>query len=118
VLSLVALRYVEKATLSEGMRWVVCLAFPAAVLMALAFFLLSFSSEAREPNVMIYLTYVAGVVLAVGLPRAPDAACSIRDKNQAGACGRVLDILSRSRPSENTSSTTFVNKGKEKGRGS
>jgi hypothetical protein len=40
VLSLVALRYVDKASLSEGMRWVVRLAFPAvAVLMALAFFL-------------------------------------------------------------------------------
>ena len=30
VLSLVALRYVDEATLSEGMRWLVRLAFPAA----------------------------------------------------------------------------------------
>jgi hypothetical protein len=68
VLSLVALRYVDEATLSEGMRWVVRLAFPAAaVLMALAFFLSVLSPEATEPNVMIYLAYVAGLLLAVGL---------------------------------------------------
>jgi hypothetical protein len=68
VLSLVTLRYVDEATLSEGMRWVVRLAFPAAaVLMALAFFLSVLSPEATEPNAMIYLAYVAGVVLAVGL---------------------------------------------------
>src|SRR5918995_1829641 len=46
VLSLVALRYVDEATLSEGMKWVVRLAFPAAaILMALAFFLSVLSSE-------------------------------------------------------------------------
>jgi hypothetical protein len=68
VLSLVTLRYVDEATLSEGMRWVVRLAFPtAAVLMALAFFLSALSKQVREPNAMIYLAYVAGVVLAVGL---------------------------------------------------
>jgi hypothetical protein len=68
VLSLVALRYVDEATLSEGMRWVVRLAFPAAaVLMALAFFLSVLPPEATEPNVMIYLAYVAGLLLAVGL---------------------------------------------------
>jgi len=44
---------------------VVGIAFPPApVLMALGFFL---AEEAREPNGPIYLTYVAGVVLAVGL---------------------------------------------------
>ena len=68
VLALVALRYVDETTLSESMRWVVRLAFPAAaVLMALAFFLSVLSPEATEPNAMIYLAYVAGVVLAVGL---------------------------------------------------
>ena len=68
VLTLVALRYVDEATLSERMRWVVRLAFPvAAVLMALAFFLSVLSPKATEPNAMIYLAYVAGVVLAVGL---------------------------------------------------
>jgi hypothetical protein len=51
VLSLVALRYVDEATLSEEMRWVVHLDFPAAaVLMALGFFLSVLSEEATEPN--------------------------------------------------------------------
>jgi hypothetical protein len=68
VLSLVALRYVDEATLSEGMRWVVRLAFPAAaLLMPLAFFLSVLSPEATEPNALIYLAYAAGIVLAVGL---------------------------------------------------
>jgi hypothetical protein len=68
VLSLVALRYVDEANLSEGLRWVVRLAFPvAAVLMALAFFLSVIPEDAREPNGMIYLAYVAGLLLAVGL---------------------------------------------------
>ena len=68
VLSLVALRYVDEATLSEGMRWVVRLSLPAAaVLMPLGFFLSVLPPEATEPNGLIYLTYVAGVVLAVGL---------------------------------------------------
>ena len=68
VLALVALRYVDEATLSEGMRWVVRLAFPvAAILVALAFFLSALSPQATEPNALIYLAYVAGVVLAVGL---------------------------------------------------
>jgi hypothetical protein len=68
VLSLVALRYVDEATLSEGMRWVVRIAFPAAaLLMPLAFFLSVLSPEATEPNALIYQAYVAGVVLAVGL---------------------------------------------------
>ena len=68
VLSLVTLRYVDETSLSEGMKWVVRLAFPvAAVLMALGFFLSVLSEDATEPNAMIYLTYVAGIVLAVGL---------------------------------------------------
>ncbi len=35
--------------------------------MPLAFFLSVLSPEATEPNAMIYLAYVAGAVLAVGL---------------------------------------------------
>ena len=68
VLSLVALRYVDEAALSEGMRWVVRLAFPvAALLMPLAFFLSVLSPEATQPNALISLAYVGGVVLAAGL---------------------------------------------------
>jgi high-affinity Fe2+/Pb2+ permease len=66
---LVAPRYVDEATLSERMRWVVRVAFPA-VLMASGFFLSVLSPEATEPNAMIYLAYVAGLlVLGVGLIR-------------------------------------------------
>jgi hypothetical protein len=68
VLSLVALRYVDEAALSEGMKWLVRLAFPAAaILMPLAFFLSVLSPDATEPNALIHLAYVGGVVLAVGL---------------------------------------------------
>ena len=68
VLSLVALRYVDEATLSEGMKWVVRLAFPAAAIWTpAAFFLSVLSPEATEPNALIYLAYVGGVVLAAGL---------------------------------------------------
>jgi hypothetical protein len=43
-------------------------AFPiAAVLMALGFFLSVPSPEATEPNGLINLTFVAGLLLAVGL---------------------------------------------------
>ena len=35
--------------------------------MALGFFLAVLSEESREPSALICLTYVAGVVLAVGL---------------------------------------------------
>ncbi len=58
----------DEATISEGIRWVVRLALPAAVvLMPLGFFLSVLSPEATEPNALIYLTYAAGVVLAGGL---------------------------------------------------
>ena len=44
------------------------IAFPAAaILMPLAFFLSVLSPEATEPNAMIYLAYVAGIVLAMRL---------------------------------------------------
>ena len=68
VLSLVALRYVDEATLSEGMRWVVRLSLPAAaILMPSAFFLSMVSPEATQPSALIYLAYVGAVSLAVGL---------------------------------------------------
>lgn len=68
VLSLVALRYVDEATLSEGLKWVVRLAFPAAaILTPAAFFLSVLSPQATEPNALISLAYVGGVILAAGL---------------------------------------------------
>jgi hypothetical protein len=68
VLSLVALRYVDEAALSEGMRWVVRLSLPvAAILMPLAFFLSVLSPEATEPNALINIAYLGGISLAVGV---------------------------------------------------
>ena len=68
VLSLVALRYVDEATLSEGMRWVVRLSLSAAaILMPSAFFLSMVSPKATQPSALIYLAYVGAVSLAVGL---------------------------------------------------
>jgi hypothetical protein len=59
---------VDEVSLSEGMRWVVCLVFPAAaILMPFALFLSVLSPEATEPNALITLAFVVGVVLAVGL---------------------------------------------------
>jgi hypothetical protein len=69
VLSLVALRYVDEAALSERMRWVVRLAFPAAaLLMSLAFFLSVLSPDATEPNALISLAYVGGDRAGRGAP--------------------------------------------------
>lgn len=78
ILSLVALRYVDEAKLTERTRGTVRWAFPvAAVLMPLAFFLSVLDPGATEPNALIYLAYLGGVVLiaatltlAVGLLRA------------------------------------------------
>jgi len=61
VLSLVALRYVDEAALSEGMRSLVRLSLPAAAILLPAAFCLSvLSPEAREPNALIYLAYIGG----------------------------------------------------------
>jgi hypothetical protein len=68
VLSLVTLRYVDEATLPEGLKTLVRHSIPAAaILLPLAFFLSVLSPEATEPNAMIYLAYVGAVSLAVGL---------------------------------------------------
>jgi len=68
VLSLVALRYVDEATLSDGWKHVVRSFIPAAaILLPMAFFFSVLTSEAREPNGFIYLAYVGAVVLATGV---------------------------------------------------
>lgn len=78
VLSLVALRYVDEAKLTERTRATVRWAFPvAAVLMPLAFFLSVLDPGATQPNALINLAYLGGAVLiaatvtlGVGLLRA------------------------------------------------
>ena len=68
VLSLVTLRYVDEATLSEGMKRVVRHSIPAAaILLPAAFFLSVASPEATKPNAFIYLAYVGAISLVVGL---------------------------------------------------
>ena len=68
VLSLVALRYVDEAVLSNTSKSFVRWSVPAAaILLPLAFFLSVLSPSATEPNSMIYLAYGGAVVLAAGL---------------------------------------------------
>ena len=68
LLSLIALRYVDEAGLSERARWFVRLALPAAaVLLPVAFFLSVLMPQAREPSPVIHLAYAGAVVLVSGL---------------------------------------------------
>jgi hypothetical protein len=68
VLSLVVLRYLDEAILSDGLKTVVRIVTPAsAILLPAAFFLSVASPQATEPNGLIYLAYVGAVLLAIGL---------------------------------------------------
>jgi hypothetical protein len=68
VLSLIALRYVDEAQLSEGWKRYVRSSIPsAAIFLPAAFFFSVLSPHATEPNRFIYFAYVGAVVLATGL---------------------------------------------------
>lgn len=68
VLSLVALRYVDEANLSEGSRRYVRASIPsAAIFLPSAFFFSVLSPHTTAPNSFIYLAYVGAIVLASGL---------------------------------------------------
>lgn len=68
ILSLVVLRYVDEARLSDGAKTLVRLTVPsAAILIPAAFFFSVLSPDARAPNGFIYLAYAGAVVLATGL---------------------------------------------------
>lgn len=68
ILSLVALRYVDEATLSPRSRGVVRVSIPgSAILLPAGFFFSVAAPDASEPNALIYLCYVGAAVLAVGL---------------------------------------------------
>lgn len=68
VLSLVALRYVDEAVLSDASKNFVRWSLPAAaIFLPVAFFLSVLSPQATEPNSLIYLAYAGAVVLAAGL---------------------------------------------------
>jgi len=68
ILSLVALRYVDEANLSDGVKAFVRSAIPsAAIFLPAAFFLSVLSPDATKPNGLINLAYVGAIVLAAGL---------------------------------------------------
>jgi hypothetical protein len=68
ILALVALRYVDEASLSNVMKWLVRGSIPiAAILVPAAFFLSVLSPYATAPNALIYLAYIGAVLLAVGV---------------------------------------------------
>jgi Bacterial regulatory proteins, luxR family len=68
LLTLVVLHYVDETGLSEGTRWYVRLAVPAAaVLLPIAFFLSVLSPDATRPTPLVYLAYVGAALLVTGL---------------------------------------------------
>ena len=68
ILSLVMLRYVDDAALSDGWKWFVRLSTPvAAVLLPLAFFFSVLPEDADEPNALVYLAFAGAAVLVTGL---------------------------------------------------
>jgi hypothetical protein len=68
ILSLIALRYVDDAHLSNGWKRVVRLFIPfSAICLPAAFFLSVLSPDATAPNGFIFLAYVGAVMLALGL---------------------------------------------------
>jgi len=68
MLSLVVLRYVDAAALSDSWKWVVRLAPPAAaLLLPVAFFLSVLPEDAEEPNAVVALAFVGAATLFVGL---------------------------------------------------
>ena len=68
LLSLIALRYVDEANLSDAWKQVVRLTIPlSAIFLPAAFFLSVLSPGATKPNSLINLAYVDAVSLATGL---------------------------------------------------
>jgi uncharacterized membrane protein len=68
VLSLVMLRYVDEANLSDRLKGFVRIAVPtAAILLPLAFFLSVVSPDAEEPNALINLAYIGAIFLMAGV---------------------------------------------------
>jgi len=68
VLSLIALRYVDEAHLSETWKRYVRASIPsAAIFLPAAFFFSVLSAGAKETNGFIYLAYVGAIILAIGL---------------------------------------------------
>lgn len=68
ILSLLALRYVDEANLTDQWKALVRVLIPlSAILLPAAFFFSVLRADATEPNGMIYLAYIGAVVLSIGL---------------------------------------------------
>jgi hypothetical protein len=68
VLSLISLRFVDEANLSNTSKWIVRhFILLAAILLPASFFFSVLSPGASEPNAFIYLAYFGAGFLAVGL---------------------------------------------------
>lgn len=68
VFSLIALRYVDEARLTDRLRWFARIAIPmSAILIPAAFFLSVLSPDAARPNGLINLAYVGAILLAAGV---------------------------------------------------
>lgn len=68
ILSLVALRYVDDANLSERLKRTIRSAIPStAILLPAAFFLSVLPPDATAPNPLIYLAYAGAIILALAL---------------------------------------------------
>jgi hypothetical protein len=68
VLALVALRYVDEANLSGGLKWFVRLSIPIAAIVGPAgFFLSVLVPDATAPNALINLVYLGAILLALGV---------------------------------------------------
>jgi hypothetical protein len=67
LLALVILRYVDEARLSSAAKWFVRIAAPtAAILVPSAFFLSVIPKDATQPNGLVSLAFVGGLLLAAG----------------------------------------------------
>ena len=68
ILSLVALRYVDEANLSQKWKAIVRHSIPlSAILLPAAFFFSVLKANATAPNDLIYLAYAGAVLLVFGL---------------------------------------------------
>jgi hypothetical protein len=68
ILSLLVLRYVDDAALTQGWKGFVRHAVPsAAILLPVAYFLSVPTGDDTDPNALIYLAFAGAVILAAGL---------------------------------------------------
>lgn len=68
ILSLIALRFVDEANLSNGLKRYVRSSIPsAAIIIPFAFFFSVLTPDATEPNGIINLAYAGAVILITGL---------------------------------------------------